>query len=111
VGRTGSYECYQVGKPGRLFISDGHKINKIQHRKGTAQKVNQKLLSGTIPQIEGLYFGSYIRILDDWFKAINRGKKPSVHAKVAANFCLSGIQASKSARDHGKPKEIEVYTN
>ena len=64
VGRTGTYECYQVSKPGSLFIADGHKINKIQHRKGRAQIIDQKALSSTIPHVEGLYYGSYIRILD-----------------------------------------------
>ena len=111
VGRTGTYECYQAKKPGRLFIADGHKVNKIQHRKGKAQVIDQKTLSNTIPHVEGLYYGSYIRILDDWFEAINKGIKPSLHAKAAGNFCLSGIQASQSARDSGKPKEIKDYTN
>jgi len=111
VGRTGTYECYQAKKPGRLFISDGHKINKIQHRKGKAQIIDQKALSSTIPHVEGLYSGSYIRILDDWLKAIKNKKKPLLNAKVAANFCLSGIQASRSARDGGKPKEIKNYKN
>ncbi|MHA2287394.1 MAG: Gfo/Idh/MocA family protein [Promethearchaeota archaeon] len=111
VGRTGTYECYQVGKPGRLFIADGHKINRIQHRKGKARVIDQKVLSSTIPQIKGLYFGAYIRILDDWLKAIEKERKPLLHAKVAANFCMSGIQASKSARDGGKPKKIKNYNN
>jgi len=111
VGRTGTYECYQADKPGRLFIADGHKINKIQHRKGRAQIIDQKALSSTIPHVEGLYYGSYIRILDDWLNAIKKKQRPLLYAKVAANFCLSGIQASRSARDGGKPKEIKIYTN
>ncbi len=111
VGRIGSYECYQADKPGRLFIADGHKINKIQHRKGKTQIIDQKILTNKIPQIEGLYYGGDIRILDDWFTAIKNRKNPSLHASVAANFCLSGIQASRSARDGGKPKEIKNYIN
>ncbi|MFW9952280.1 MAG: hypothetical protein ACFFKA_19340, partial [Candidatus Thorarchaeota archaeon] len=92
-------------------IADGHKINKIQHRKGRAQVIDQKALSSTIAHVEGLYYGSYIRILDDWLNAIKKKQRPLLHAKVAANFCLSGIQASRSARDGGKPKEIKIYTN
>jgi len=111
VGRTGTYECYQVGKPGRLFMTDGHKINRIQHRKGNTTKIDQKLLSSVIPRVEGLYYGANARILDDWFRAIEKGIKASLHAKVAANFCMSGIQAARSARDGGKPKEINIYTN
>ena len=111
VGRTGTYECYQADKPGRLFIADGHKINKIQHRKGKSKIIDQKALSSVIPEVAGLYYGSSIRILDDWFQAIREKKNPLLHAKVAANFCMAGIQASRSARDGGKPKEIKNYTN
>jgi predicted dehydrogenase len=111
VGRTGTYECYQVDKPGRLFLADGHKINKLQRRKGSTSKIDQKALNSIIPQVEGLYYGADARILDDWFIAIKNGIKSSLHAKVAANFTMSGIQASKSARDGGKPKKIKNYLN
>ncbi|MFX1287401.1 MAG: Gfo/Idh/MocA family protein [Promethearchaeota archaeon] len=111
VGRYGTYECYQVGKPGRLFIADGHKINKIQHRKGKAETIDQKVLSSVTPTVEGLFYGACTRILDDWFQAIEKEVKSSIHAKVAANFCMSGIQASKSAHDGGKPKKIKIYNN
>jgi len=111
VGQTGTYECYQVDKPGRLFIADGHKINKIHHRRGLVRKIDGDFINNLIPQVEGLDSGSYVRILDDWLNAIKIGEKPSLHAKVAANFCLSGIQASRSARDGGKPKEIKIYSN
>ncbi|NVM46342.1 MAG: Gfo/Idh/MocA family oxidoreductase [Candidatus Lokiarchaeota archaeon] len=109
VGRHGTYECYQVGKTGRLFIADGHKINKIQHRKGSTKQIDQKVLSSVIPHVEGLYYGGDARLLDDWFQAINKDKKSLIRAKIAANFCMSGIQASHSARDGGKPKEIKNY--
>ena len=111
VGRTGTYECYQADKPGRLFIADGHKVNKIQHRRGKNQIIDKGVISNIIPPVEGLYYGGDIRILDDWFKAIKKEQKSSLHAKVAANFCLSGIQASRSARDGGKPKQIKNYVN
>ena len=111
VGRTGTYECYQAGKPGRLFIADGHKISKLKRRKGKAQEINLKALSSIIPPVQGLLFGSYIRILDDWLNAIESDRKPLLHAKVAANFCMSGVQASRSARDGGKPKKIKNYNN
>lgn len=109
VGRTGTYECYQVGKLGRLFMADGHIINKIQHRKGITTKIDHKSLSSVIPRVEGLYYGADARILDDWFRAIEKEIKASLHAEVAANLCMSGIQAARSARDGGKPKEIENY--
>jgi len=111
VGRIGTYECYQVDTPGRLFIADGHKVNKARRRKGKAIKVDKSLLSSVIPQVEGFHYGANARIVDDWFKAIEEEKKASIHAKVAANFCLSGIQASRSAHDGGKPKEIKNYLN
>ena len=111
VGRIGTYECYQIGKSGRLFIADGHKINKAQHRKGKSIIVDRNLLENVIPHVEGLYNGGDARLLDDWLLAIKSGKKASLHAKVAANFCLSGIRASQSARDGGKPKEIKVYVD
>jgi len=111
VGRTGAYECYQVDTPGRLFVADGHKINKTRHRKGKSKKVDQDVLSSVIPQVEGFHHGANARILNDWFRAINKGIKASIHAKVAANFCMSGIQASRSARDGGKPKKIKNFLN
>ena len=111
VGRTGTYECNQVDKPGRLFIADGHKINKVRCRKGKAKKIDQGLLSKVIPRVEGFHSGANARILDDWLQAIKKGTKASIHAKVGANFCMAGIQASRSAHDGGKPKEINNYTN
>ena len=111
VGRTGTYECSQVDKPGRLFIADGHKINKARRRKGKTRKIDQESLSNVIPQIKGFQSGANARILDNWFQAIKEGTKASIHAKVAANFCMSGIQASRSARDGGKPKKIMIYNN
>jgi len=111
VGRNGTYECYQLDKPGRLFIADGHKINKAQRRKGKARKIDQESLSSVIPRVKGFHSGATARILDDWFQAIKEGTKASIHAKIAANFCMSGIQASRSARDGGKPKEIKIYNN
>lgn len=111
VGRTGTYECYQVDTPGRLFIADGHKVNKARRRKGKAIKVDKSLLSTLIPQVEGFHYGANARILDNWFEAIEKEKAPSIHAKVAANFCISGIQASQSARNGGKPRVIKNYLN
>ena len=111
IGRVGSYECYQLDKPGRLFLADGHKINKIRHRKGKTKKIDSDYLSSVIPRIEGLFSGATVRIFNDWIQAINNRSNASIHAKVAANFCMSGIQASRSARDGGKPKKIHIYTN
>lgn len=109
TGSLGTYECYQIGKPGRLFITDGHRISKSRHRKGKSKIIDNSELSANVPPVEGLYYGSSVRIMDDWLQAINNNIKPVIHAKVAANFCMSGIQASRSARDGGKPKEIKIY--
>ncbi|MBY9014490.1 MAG: Gfo/Idh/MocA family oxidoreductase [Candidatus Lokiarchaeota archaeon] len=111
IGRVGTYECYQFDKPGRLFLADGHKINKAKHRKGKTKIIDSNYLSSVIPRIKGLYSGANVRILNDWLQAINNGSNASIHAKVAANFCMSGIQASRSAHDGGKPKEIKKFTN
>lgn len=111
IGRTGSYECYQIGKPGRLFLADGHKINRSLHRKGKSQIIDKQKLSDFIPERSGLYFGALSRIIEDWLSAIENKKRPSMHAKVAANFCMAGIAASKSARSGGKLVKIKVYDN
>ena len=110
VGRTGTYECSEIDKPGRTFIAEGHKINKARRRKGKAKKIDQESLFSVIPRVEGFHYGANARILNNWFQAIKEGVKASIHAKVAANFCMSGIQASRSARDGGKPKEIKIYS-
>ncbi len=109
VGRTGTYECSQVDKPGRLFIADGHKINKARHRKGKTRIIDKESLSNVIPRVKGFHFGANARILNNWLNAIENEDKALIDAKVAANFCMSGIQASRSARDGGKPKEIKIY--
>jgi len=111
VGRTGTYECYQFDRPGRLFIADGHKISKIHRRRGKVRKIDQKAIDNVIPRVEGFDSGAYARILDDWLNAITNGEKALIHSRVAANFCMSGIQASRSARDGGKPMKIQRYTD
>jgi predicted dehydrogenase len=71
TGRLGTYECYQIGKPGRLFLTDGNKIGKSRHRKGKSKIVDNNELSTIIPPVEGLYYGSSVRIMEDWLQAIN----------------------------------------
>jgi len=111
VGRTGAYECYQFDRPGRLFLADGHNISKIHRRKGKVRKIDKDYLNKVIPRVEGFDSGSHARVIDDWLKAIKKEEKSLIHAKIAANFCMSGIQASKSARDGGNPKKIKIYNN
>jgi len=111
IGRIGSYECYQIGKPGRIFLAEGHKINRSRHRKGKSQKIDKEMLSNVIPERQGLYFGALSRIFEDWISAVENKNHPSINAKVAANFCIAGIAASKSARSGGKPVKIKVYDN
>ena len=115
VGLTPSAAMALVEQGHKVLVEkgagQGSGISDEEFSRSGAQIIDQKALSNTIPHVEGLYSGSYIRILDDWFQAINKGVKASFHAKVAANFCLSGIQASRSARDDGKPKKIKDYRN
>ncbi|MHA1671333.1 MAG: Gfo/Idh/MocA family protein [Promethearchaeota archaeon] len=108
IGRIGAYECYTLGKPGRLFLAKGHTISKTRHRKGKTQIIDKLKLSEIIPFISGHYFGASIRIMDDWLSAIELNKSPLIHSKIAANFCLSGIAASESARSGGKPVKIKT---
>jgi predicted dehydrogenase len=110
VGRTGTYECYEIGKSGRLFLADDHIINRSRHRKGKIIEVDKKILSEVIEPIEGLYFGAQVRILDNWLFSIEHNKKPLLHAKIAGNICNAGIAASKSARSGGKPVKIKIFT-
>lgn len=111
VGRTGTYECYQIGKPGQLFLADGHKINKRRHRKGNAKIIDREYLSKEIEPVSGFYYGASVRIRDDWLIAIEKKKKSTLHARVGGNFCMAGIAASKSARSGGKPVSIKVFSD
>ena len=113
IGRTGAYECYEIGKPGRLFLADGHKITRSKHRKGTSKTITNEEMAKVIPHVLwwSMYYGGSVRIMDDWLSAIEKNHKPKLHAKVAANFCMSGIAASKSARSGGTPQKIKGYNN
>lgn len=111
IGRTGAYECYQIGKPGRLFLAEGHRITRSHHRKGTSVIINEEELNRVIPRVESFYFGGSVRIMDDWLNAIEMNRKPMINAKIAANFCHAGIAASKSARSGGTPQKIKIYDN
>ncbi len=109
IGRTGTYECYTLGAPGRLFLADGHIITKTRHRKGKAQIIDNSKISEIIPNIPGQYFGASIRVIDDWLSAIESNKLPLINSKIGANFCLSGIAASESARSGGKLIKIKTF--
>ena len=109
VGRTGTYECYTLGNPGRLFLAEGHAITKTRHRRGKTQIIDNSKITEIIPFIPGFYFGASIRIMDDWLSAIETNKLPLIHSKIAANFCLSGIAASESARSGGKLIKIKTF--
>jgi predicted dehydrogenase len=110
VGRTGTYECYEIGKPGRLFLAQNHIITRAQHRKGKSKIIDDKHIAEIIEPVEGVFYGAQVRIMDDWLLAIENNSKPKIHAKIAANFCMAGIEASKSARSGGKPHKIKTYT-
>ena len=110
TGRLGTYECYQFGKPGRLFIARSHNINMSKHRRGKGQKIDSNELNKIIPPVAGLHQGSSTRIMLDWVKSIINKKKPTISAKIGANFCLAGIAASKSSNSGGKPMKIKTYS-
>ncbi|UYP46932.1 Inositol 2-dehydrogenase/D-chiro-inositol 3-dehydrogenase [Candidatus Lokiarchaeum ossiferum] len=110
IGRTGSYECYQIGKPGRQFIADGHKITRFRHRKGKAKRVGKFQLSRNVPLRLGTYHGAQPRIMDNWFTSIEKDLIPALNAKVAANMCMAGICAAKSAHQNSS-ESIPVYNS
>ena len=111
VGRTGTYECFEIGKPGNLFLAEGHKITRSKHRKGKSRIINDVEIAKIIPPVQSLYFGGSVRVMNDWLKAIEENKRSTIHSKIAANFCMAGISASKSARSGGKPHKIKVYNS
>jgi predicted dehydrogenase len=111
IGRTGTYECYEIGKPGNLFLAEGHKITRSKNRKGNLRTINEEDITKVIPTIKRLYFVDSVRVMDDWLRAIEENKKSTIHSKIAANFCMAGIAASKSARSGGTPQKIKVYNN
>jgi len=110
IGNTGAYECFQIGHPGRQYITDGHKINNSRKRKGKKKIIDKSELTELIPHVDGDHFGADVRVLHDWLMAIQKNQSPSIPAKVGANFCMAGIAASKSARSGGTPTNIKVYT-
>jgi predicted dehydrogenase len=110
IGRTGSYECYRIGRPGRQFIADGHEITRLRHRKGKSNRVGKFRLSRNVPLRIGTYHGAQPRIMDDWFTAIEKDLTPALNAKVAANMCMAGICAAKSAHQNS-PVTIPVFTS
>mgnify|MGYP006278598361 CR=1 FL=1 len=108
VGRTGTYECYEIGNPGRLFLAKGHKISRSKHRRGKTRIIDDEKLAEVIPPLEGLYYGAQARIVDDWLTSIEEDRQPLLHAKIGANMCLAGIAASKSARSDGNRQKIKI---
>lgn len=109
VGRTGTYECYEIGTPGRLFLAKGHKISRSKHRRGKTKTIDKEKLGEVIPPVDGLYYGAQARAVDDWLYSIEEDTKPSLPAKVGANMCLAGIAAAKSARSGGSPQKIKTF--
>lgn len=109
VGRTGTYECYKIGSPGRLFLAKGHKVSRSKHRRGKTRTVDKERLEEVIPPVEGLYYGAQARAVDDWLFSIEEDTTSSLPAKVGANMCLAGIAASKSARSGGNSQKIKTF--
>ncbi|MHA1744394.1 MAG: Gfo/Idh/MocA family protein [Promethearchaeota archaeon] len=110
IGRTGSYECYKIGRPGRLFLADGHEITQLRKRKGRIKRVGKFQLSKNVPLRLGTYHGAKPRIMDDWLSSIEKDLTPALNAKVAANMCMAGICAAKSAHQNS-PVSIPVYNS
>lgn len=110
VGRTGTYEAYQYGKPSRLFLADGHKITKQKHRKGKIKRIGRFQIRKIAPQGIHSFVSSEVRIFDDWLSAIEKNLQPQMHAKIAANMTIAGIKAVESAKIR-KPVEIPNFLN
>ncbi|TFF89022.1 MAG: Gfo/Idh/MocA family oxidoreductase [Promethearchaeota archaeon] len=111
IGRTGTYECYEIGKPGRFFEANDHLITRSKHRKGRTHLITKEKLAEVIEPVEGLYYGGQTRVVDDWLSAIEENKEPLVHAKIGGNFCSAGIAASESARSNGRCIKIKKYVD
>ncbi len=111
IGRTGTYECYEIGKPGRLFIAKGHKISRSKHRRGKARVIDNQKLSEVIPPVAGLYYGAQARIVDNWLSSIENNTKPLLNTRIGGNMCMAGIAASKSARSGGATQKIMTFVS
>jgi predicted dehydrogenase len=111
IGSLGTYESYQFGLPGYLFLADNHKISSSRHRKGKKRKVDLETISEIVPSVQGDHFGADVRVLKDWLLAITKEKRSTFSAKIGANFCIAGIAASKSARSNAKSIAIKNYIN
>ncbi len=111
TGRTGTYECYEMGKAGRIFLADDHIITKLRHRKGKSKRVGKFRLSKEVDLRLGSHHGSGTRIFEEWIASLKEGKKSNLNARAVANMCEAGIAASKSARNGGKKEKIKLYEN
>ncbi len=109
TGRTGTYECYEMGKAGRLFLAEDHIITKLRHRKGKSKRVGKFRLSKHVPLRLGIHHGAGTRIMEEWISVIKEQKIPNLSGAIAANMCAAGIAASKSARNGGSPEKIKQY--
>ncbi|MHA1675494.1 MAG: hypothetical protein ACTSYI_17925, partial [Promethearchaeota archaeon] len=67
-------------------------------------------LAKNVPLRLGTYHGAKPRIMDDWLSAIEKDLTPALNAKVAANMCMAGICAAKSAHQNS-PVSIPVYNS
>lgn len=107
TGELGTFEASSYGKGGRLFLADDHVIVH-KHRKGRARRIWPWSMRAVASHGIHFYISGNVRALADWLDAIAAGRKPSLHARVAANACMAGIRASEAARD-GTVKSIPVF--
>nr|MDO8115798.1 Gfo/Idh/MocA family oxidoreductase [Candidatus Sigynarchaeota archaeon] len=108
TGELGTFESPNPGGKSYLFLADDHDINTLRHRSGSKTKIGQFKLSRSIPPEIGGHWGGNVRVKKDWLDAIEEGRKPTFHAKAAANICIAGIAASESART-GRAVKIKVF--
>ncbi len=108
TGELGTLESPSPGGKSFLFIANGHEINVLRHRAGKKTKIGQYKLSRLIPMEIGGHWGGNVRVKKDWLDAIDEGRKPTFHARAAANICMAGIAASESART-GKAIKIPTF--
>lgn len=109
TGELGSFECQHPGKAAYLFEANGHVVTARKHRDGKHRRLGRWTMSREIPFEIGGHWGGNVRVKVDWLDAIAAGRKPTLHAAVAANICLAGLRASESAR-RGTVESIPTFT-
>lgn len=108
MGELGTYEAQIYGKKGRLFLANDHIITARHHREGKAMAIGRRQLQKVKSPGIQKDVSAAVRVVDDWFTAIEKDTTPHLHARVGGNMCMAGIAASQAARNH-KIVDIPTY--